>query len=41
MPAEVSEHARWRRKHMGSELMDVHYTQWSYEDRLYITLLCM
>jgi len=40
-PPEVSEHGRWRRKHMGGETMEVHYTQWSYEDRLYITLLCM
>jgi len=37
---ESVEHARWETRNTGKENMATHYTEWSLEDRLYITLLC-
>ena len=39
-PHEKIEHGRWRVKNQGGEIMPVHYTQATIEDRIYITLLC-
>jgi hypothetical protein len=38
---ERDEHGRWRRRHTGSEPMQLHYDAPPLEDRIYITLLCM
>lgn len=38
---ERDEHGRWRRRHTGSEPMQLHYDAPPLEDRVYITLLCM
>lgn len=39
--AEVDEHGRWRSKGKVSADMATHYREWTVEDRIYITLLCM
>jgi len=39
-PEEVYEHGRWRRQR-NSEAIDKVYQQWTYEDRVAITLYCM
>jgi len=40
-PEEVSEHGRWRTRSSSSPDMPTHYREWTIEDRIYITLLCM
>jgi len=40
-PAEVVEHGRWRQRGVSIGDMPTHYREWSIEDRIYITLLCM
>jgi hypothetical protein len=40
-PAEVVEHGRWRQRRGSIGDMPTHYREWSIEDRIYITLLCM
>jgi hypothetical protein len=40
LKAEVMEHARWRRSR-GSMDMPTAYLEWSFEDRIMLTLLCM
>ena len=38
-PMQVYEHGRWRRRRM-SEAIDLQYNEWTYADRLHITLFC-
>ena len=40
LPGEVYEHGRWQKK-MGTHPIDLHYQQWTYYDRLQLTLACM
>jgi len=39
--AETIEHGRWRTRGSPSGDMPTHYREWTHEDRIYITLLCM
>ena len=40
-PAETVEHGRWRSRGSPSGDMPTHYREWTLEDRIFITLLCM
>jgi hypothetical protein len=41
MHAETVEHGCWRTKGSPTGDMPTHYHEWTLEDRIYITLLCM
>ena len=38
-PSQIYEHGRWRRRR-SSEAIDLQYSEWTYADRLFITLFC-